>query len=85
MKYYREYFSDRGIFENRVYEGIVPLLEQLKKDGNKLVVATSKPESFSLRILKHFDLYKYFDFVAGATFGTDRIEKADIITYALNE
>ena len=34
-------------------------------------------------ILKHFDLYKYFDYVAGATMDGSRGEKADVIRYAL--
>ena len=47
------------------------------------MLATSKPEEYAIKILKHFDLYKYFDFVAGATMDGSRGEKADVITYAL--
>ncbi len=36
----------------------------LKQAGKQLIVATSKPEKFSIQILKHFGLYDYFDFVA---------------------
>lgn len=81
--YYREYFSDKGIFENRVYDGIPELLGRLKQKGKKLFVATSKPEKFTNRILEHFDLAKYFEFVAGATMDNTRTKKADIIAYAL--
>ncbi len=83
VKYYREYFSEKGLFENKVYPDIPGLLEVLKNSGRTLAVATSKPEEFSVRILKHFDLYKYFDFVAGATMDGSRGKKADIIRYAL--
>ena len=41
---YREYFEEKGMFENAVYPGIPELLAELKKDGYKLYVATSKPE-----------------------------------------
>lgn len=41
---YRERFSNIGIFENRVYDGIPELLEKLKSSGKILAVATSKPE-----------------------------------------
>ncbi len=84
VEYYREYFRDRGIFENKVYDGIPELLERLKKDGKILVVATSKPEEFAKRILDHFDLAKYFDFVAGASMDESRNKKADVIRYALD-
>lgn len=80
---YREYFRNKGLFENVVYDGIPELLQKLKSNGLQLVVATSKPEEFTIRILKHFDLYKYFDFIAGATMDERRNDKADIIKYAL--
>ncbi len=84
VEYYREYFRDRGIFENKVYDGIPKLLEDLKKDGKTIILATSKPEKFAKRILEHFDLAKYFDFVAGASMDESRNKKGDVIGYALD-
>ena len=83
LKYYREYFTDRGMFENRVYEGIPQLLSQLKAQGKRLIVATSKPEEFAVRILHHFGLDRYFDFIGGASMDETRVKKADVIQYAL--
>ncbi|MBQ8408872.1 MAG: HAD family hydrolase [Clostridia bacterium] len=83
VEYYREYFRDRGIFENKVYEGISEMLAELKGRGAQVVLATSKPEIFAKQILDHFDLAKYFDFVAGATMDESRNKKADVIAYAL--
>lgn len=83
VEYYREYFSEKGLYENKVYENIPELLASLKQAGKKLAVATSKPEKFSIQILKHFGLYDYFDFVAGATMDGSRSKKADVIGYAL--
>ena len=84
VDYYREYFRDRGIFENKVYDGIPALLQELKIAGKKLILATSKPEKFAKQILDHFDLSKYFDFVAGASMDESRNKKADVIRYALD-
>ena len=83
VQYYREYFKQQGIYENKVYDGIPDLLKQLKEKNKTLIVATSKPESFAIDILQHFELYGYFDFIAGATFDESRNKKADIIRYAL--
>lgn len=83
LKYYREYFRSKGIYENEVYPGVVKMLESLKSSGKKIVLATSKPEDFAVIILKHFDLYKYFDFVAGATMDEKRTKKGDVIAYAM--
>ena len=83
LTYYREYFRSKGIYENEVYPGVVEMLETLKNSGKKIILATSKPEEFAIIILKHFDLYKYFDFVAGATMDESRNKKGDVIKYAL--
>ena len=62
LVYYREYFRPKGLYENEVYDGIKELLVELKERGKTLLLATSKPEEFAIEILKHFDLYQYFDF-----------------------
>lgn len=82
---YREYFRDIGIFENEVYPGIEALLGQLKADGRVLLTASSKPEVFVRRILEHFHLDSYFDFIGGADLEETRVKKADVIRYVLSE
>ena len=84
VEFYREYFREKGIFENNVYQGVVELLEALKAQNKRLIVATSKPEPFTYRILEHFDLLKYFDFVAGSNMDNTRCKKDEVIGYALN-
>ena len=66
LAYYREYYCEKGIFENQVYPGIPALLQQLQDAGRQLLVATSKPEIFAREILEHFQLSRYFSFVAGS-------------------
>jgi phosphoglycolate phosphatase len=81
--YYREYFKERGIFENYVYEGIEKLLKLLMNNDKKLIIATSKPEEFAKKILGHFNLAKYFIFVAGSNFDGTRVKKNEVISYVL--
>ncbi len=81
---YREYYSVKGIYQNRVYDGIKPMLEALKNDGKRLIVATSKPEKFAKIILEHFSLIQYFDLCAGANMDNTRTDKAEVIKYALD-
>jgi phosphoglycolate phosphatase len=83
VDYYREYFGDIGIFENEVYDGVHDLLTHLKEIGKTLVLATSKPEQYAKRILEHFDLAKYFDYVSGASMDESRNKKGDVIRYAI--
>lgn len=82
--YYRERFREIGIFENTVYDGIPKLLETLKSKGYKLVMATSKPEEYAKRIADHFDLTKYFTYIAGATFDGKIGTKKEVIEYAIS-
>ena len=80
---YREYYSVSGLFENKVYDGIVECLENLKKAGRRVIVATSKPEPFARRIIERFSLSQYFEYVAGANMDETRTGKDEVITYAL--
>ena len=80
---YREYFSRQGIFENELYPGIKELLEDLKKHGVRILLASSKPEVYARKILEHFQLLPFFDFVAAATMDDTRSKKTDVVRYAL--
>ncbi|MBP5751278.1 MAG: HAD hydrolase-like protein, partial [Treponema sp.] len=80
---YREYFAEKGLLENSVYPGIPNLLSDLKDAGKKLVVATSKPEEYSIRIIEHFGLAPYFENVCGSLMDESRSKKDQVIEYAL--
>ena len=82
---YRSHYTTVGKFENTPYPGIRELLEKLTADGHRLYVATSKPETVSVEILEHFDLSRYFQEIAGATFSKERETKADVIAYLLKK
>ena len=82
---YRSRYVPIGKFENTPYPGIHDLLAQLKKEGHKLYVATSKPEQMSMDILNKFELTPYFDLLAGATLDGSRDTKADVIAYLLKQ
>lgn len=84
VEYYREYFSVTGIFENKVFEGIAEMLDKIKKSSRKIALATSKPEVYAKRILEHFNLTQYFDFIGAATMDETRSKKADVIAYTLD-
>lgn len=85
VDYYREYYKDKGIYENKVYDGIENLLIKLSENNKKIILATSKPEAFAREILRYFGLDKYFLFTAGSTMSETRTNKADVIEYALAE
>lgn len=83
VEIYRERYSTIGIFENRPYPGVAHMLEELKKKGYLLAVASSKPEYFVKRILAHFDLEKYFDEAVGSEMSGSRTNKTEVIEETL--
>jgi len=80
---YRERFSDIGLYENAVYDGIAEVLTALSQSGQKLFVATSKPHVFAERIVEHFGLRHHFEYVFGSELDGTRVDKSDLLEYAL--
>lgn len=85
IKKYRERFSDTGIFENEIYDGIKDMLEELIEDGKIILMATSKPEAYARRIADFFDLTQYFTQICGSEFDGSRQEKSEIIELLLKQ
>ena len=85
ITFFREYYRDTGIWENVVYTGMAEALHKLCDSGKRLLVATSKPEEFAIRILDKFELSGYFDSICGATFDNTRVTKAQVIAHALRQ
>jgi phosphoglycolate phosphatase len=80
---YRERYTTVGKFENRVIKGIPQALETLADTGCRLIVATSKPRSYTLDILDHFDLARHFDAVHGSELDGRNSEKTDLIRHII--
>ncbi|TWI73036.1 phosphoglycolate phosphatase [Desulfobotulus alkaliphilus] len=78
---YREYFTDRGMFENFCFKGIDRILNGLVQEKKKLFVATSKPTVFAKTITDTFGLSSYFEEVVGSELDGSRCEKASVIRY----
>jgi len=82
---YRERFSDIGLYENRVYDGIGEVLTTLRASGHRLFVATSKAHVFADRIIDHFGLRDHFEYVFGAELDGTRADKSHLLEYALKQ
>jgi phosphoglycolate phosphatase len=85
VSYYRERFSDIGLYENGVYDGIGEVLTALRAAGHRLFVATSKPHVFAERIIDHFGLRGHFERVFGSELDGTRVDKSHLLEYALKE
>lgn len=81
---FREYYNVKGWMENAVYDGIGEALKALKENGKRLYVATSKPDEMAKRVLDHFCLTEYFEFIGGANEDSTRVNKDDVIRYVMD-
>ena len=85
IAFYREYFSKKGIYENTIYEGVREMLQELKTSHKTLILATSKPTVYAIKILKYFDIYEYFTFISGSELDGSRSKKSEVIRYAIEQ
>ena len=85
VAFYREYYKEKGIFQNKVYEGIPAILETLFEKNKKIILASSKPQLFAEQILKYFGIEKYFSLIVGATMDEKRSHKDEVLAYAIEK
>jgi phosphoglycolate phosphatase len=80
---YRERFDTHGILENRVYAGIPALLADVRSEGWRACVVTSKPQPYAERILRHLELADFFQAVYGSGLDGTRAAKDELFAHAL--
>ena len=85
MGFYRERFAVTGLYENEVFEGVTPLLEELVAQGRQLYIATSKPHVYAREIARHFDFAKHFKVIYGSELDGTRTNKVELIAHLLKE
>ena len=84
-KAYRAYYDKRGWKENSVFAGVFDMLDDLKRCGKHLGIATNKSMQDMEKITKYFGLARYFDFMSGSDRSVGRHGKANVIAYALEK
>lgn len=83
LELFREYFAVKGIFENRLFEGMDKLLNDLYTQSYDMVLATAKPVHFAHQVLEYFDIKKYFSYVSACPIEESTTSKLDIMRIAL--
>lgn len=85
VKKFRERYTNVGVYESKLYDGIEKLLINLKNDGIKIGIASSKPQTYIEILLDKFNVSKYFDSVCGTSFDADCESKQSIMSRCLKE
>lgn len=79
VKVFREYYSTKGLFENKLYDGMKDLLGHLVQAGASLYVATSKYNVYANQVLQYFGIASCFKEIAGADYGGYHASKVDLV------
>jgi phosphoglycolate phosphatase len=82
---FRAEYGARGWAMNALFDGIEPLLADLRAAGVRLAVATSKLEPTARRILAHFGLDQHFEVIAGASPDGSLKTKVEVLAHALEQ
>ena len=82
---YRARYGSVGLFEAYVYDGVPEALDALKSAGARLVLCTSKPRVYAVRVLERFGLDRHFDAAYGAELDGRFDDKGDLIAHILAE
>ena len=85
ITYYRERFTEVGMFENKVYPDIAEILQFLNTSGHQLFVATTKPEIYAKRIMSHFNIRNYFTEIYGSELDGTRSNKGELIAHLMQK
>lgn len=76
---YREKYSESGIYQLEMYNGMRELLTELKANNIRIGIASSKPESFILRLLDIIEIREYVDYVSCPAADKANREKFELI------
>lgn len=80
---FREKYKSDGLFNYRIYDGMLELLKKLRSNEIKTAVASSKPQEELERIIKASELCKYIDCIVGTDITYKDSDKATIVGEAI--
>jgi phosphoglycolate phosphatase len=80
---FREYYGDKGLYENTLFDGMPELFSALYNTGAKIYVATSKYEVYARKVLESFNLAPFLTDVAGADYSGYHASKTGLLSALL--
>jgi phosphoglycolate phosphatase len=82
---YRRHYGERGFLGSVPYPGIGESLEEMKRAGLQIYLATSKRAIFASRILDHLEFAAYFDGIYGSVPGGELDHKPELLAHILSK
>jgi phosphoglycolate phosphatase len=82
---YRQHYGESGFLGSVPYPGIGKSLEEMKRTGLRIYLATSKRAIFAGRILDHLKFATYFDGIHGSVPGGELDHKPELLAHILSK
>ncbi|MEN9714916.1 MAG: hypothetical protein RJA35_383, partial [Actinomycetota bacterium] len=83
LETYRDFYHSGGATDASLYEGVLDVVAASKAAGLVNSLATSKAIGGVKVVGEHFDFLRLFDFLGTADVDANRLNKTDVIAYAL--
>lgn len=80
---YREFYAEKGIYEFRLYDGILELFNELKANGIKIVLASAKPQRFIIKLVGYIGIEDVVEFISSPADDKADPSKVTLINNAL--
>ena len=85
MDHYREYFTDDGMYQADVYDGIGEMFDSFHQVDAKMFIATSKPTVYAQEIIEHFGIHAHVEQLFGSELDGTNSDKTELLKFALDE
>lgn len=82
---YRQHYGESGFLGSEPYPGIGKSLEQMKRAGLEICLATSKRTTFARRILEHLEFATYFDGIYGSVPDGSLDHKPELLAHIVSQ
>jgi len=82
---YRQHYGESGLLGSVPYPGIGKSLEEMKRTGLRIYLATSKRAIFASRILDHLKFATYFDGIYGSVPSGELDHKPELLAHILSK
>lgn len=86
IKKYRERYRAKGIYECALYDGFPEIIDSLHKNGVKVGIASSKPESLIYDVANYLGVTEKFDAIVGVqTDDSNHSSKTGLVLEAMKK
>ncbi len=83
--HFRKYYAEAGIFEAKLFEGVLDLLRTLKEKGARMMIVTNKSRPYAVSMLDKLGIGNYFEKMAAQELDKKAVEKTDMLKRLIEE